>query len=119
MRICSVSRGGSNWTRMRSGRRYASAPFASGCSKTWPGGGEREFAAHRPFSSTGSGSKGIGGSSRRSFRHDSGPDNTHPTREEALMAACTHLDHVHITELPESVEGCEECLASGGQWLHL
>ena len=35
------------------------------------------------------------------------------------MATCTHLDHVHVTELPESVEGCEDCLASGGKWLHL
>jgi uncharacterized UBP type Zn finger protein len=35
------------------------------------------------------------------------------------MATCTHLDHVRITELPESVDGCEECLATGGQWLHL
>ena len=35
------------------------------------------------------------------------------------MASCTHLDHVQITELPEAVEGCEECLATGGQWLHL
>lgn len=35
------------------------------------------------------------------------------------MAACTHLDSVRITQLPESVEGCEDCLASGGQWLHL
>ncbi|HEY4279904.1 MAG TPA: UBP-type zinc finger domain-containing protein [Conexibacter sp.] len=35
------------------------------------------------------------------------------------MAACTHLDHVTVTELPASVEGCEECLASGGKWLHL
>jgi uncharacterized UBP type Zn finger protein len=35
------------------------------------------------------------------------------------MASCTHLNHVQVTELPESVEGCEECLASGGQWLHL
>ena len=35
------------------------------------------------------------------------------------MANCTHLDHVHVTELPESVDGCEECLASGGAWLHL
>ena len=33
--------------------------------------------------------------------------------------SCTHLDHVHVTELPESVDGCEECLASGGKWLHL
>ena len=35
------------------------------------------------------------------------------------MAACTHLDHVLIRELPERVAGCEECLASGGRWLHL
>jgi hypothetical protein len=35
------------------------------------------------------------------------------------MAACTHLDHVHVTELPASVDGCEECLAAGGKWLHL
>ena len=32
---------------------------------------------------------------------------------------CTHLDHVLITELPEAVDGCEDCLASGGQWVHL
>jgi uncharacterized UBP type Zn finger protein len=32
---------------------------------------------------------------------------------------CTHLDHVKVFELPESVEGCEDCLATGGQWLHL
>jgi hypothetical protein len=35
------------------------------------------------------------------------------------MASCTHLDQVQITELPESVEGCEDCLATGGKWLHL
>ena len=35
------------------------------------------------------------------------------------MATCTHLDHVQILELPESVEGCEDCLATGGEWLHL
>ena len=28
------------------------------------------------------------------------------------MAACTHLDQVELTELPESVAGCDECLAS-------
>jgi uncharacterized UBP type Zn finger protein len=33
--------------------------------------------------------------------------------------SCTHLDHVRVTELPESVDGCEECLASGGKWVHL
>lgn len=35
------------------------------------------------------------------------------------MPACNHLDSVLITQLPESVAGCEDCLASGGQWLHL
>jgi len=35
------------------------------------------------------------------------------------MPSCTHLDHVKITELPESVEGCTQCLATGGEWLHL
>jgi uncharacterized UBP type Zn finger protein len=35
------------------------------------------------------------------------------------MAQCTHLDHVHLTQLPESVDGCQECLATGGKWLHL
>jgi uncharacterized UBP type Zn finger protein len=35
------------------------------------------------------------------------------------MAQCTHLDHVHVTELPEAVDGCEDCLAAGGKWLHL
>ena len=35
------------------------------------------------------------------------------------MATCTHLDHVKITQLPEAVDGCEDCLAAGEQWLHL
>jgi uncharacterized UBP type Zn finger protein len=35
------------------------------------------------------------------------------------MPQCTHLDTIQITELPEEVEGCEECLATGGEWLHL
>ena len=35
------------------------------------------------------------------------------------MAACTHLDHVHITSLPEQSEGCQECLAQGSEWCHL
>jgi uncharacterized UBP type Zn finger protein len=32
---------------------------------------------------------------------------------------CTHLDIVEITELPADVEGCEECLQTGGAWCHL
>jgi uncharacterized UBP type Zn finger protein len=35
------------------------------------------------------------------------------------MASCTHLGEVRLTELPESVAGCEDCLATGGKWLHL
>jgi uncharacterized UBP type Zn finger protein len=35
------------------------------------------------------------------------------------MPACAHIDTIEITELPESVDGCEECLETGGQWCHL
>jgi uncharacterized UBP type Zn finger protein len=35
------------------------------------------------------------------------------------MPNCTHLDQIQITELPESVEGCEDCLRTGDPWLHL
>jgi uncharacterized UBP type Zn finger protein len=32
---------------------------------------------------------------------------------------CTHLDQIRVTELPESVPGCEDCLRLGTKWLHL
>jgi uncharacterized UBP type Zn finger protein len=35
------------------------------------------------------------------------------------MTQCTHLDMVEVTQLPESTDGCEDCLATGGKWLHL
>jgi hypothetical protein len=35
------------------------------------------------------------------------------------MTACTHLDQIAVLEVPESIAGCEECLASGGRWVHL
>ena len=35
------------------------------------------------------------------------------------MATCAHLDRVEITQLPESVDGCEECLVTGDRWVHL
>jgi uncharacterized UBP type Zn finger protein len=35
------------------------------------------------------------------------------------MSSCTHLDHVRIAQLPDSVPGCEDCLATGDPWLHL
>ena len=36
-----------------------------------------------------------------------------------LMATCSHLDHVRITELPPAVPGCEDCLKAGDGWVHL
>jgi uncharacterized UBP type Zn finger protein len=36
-----------------------------------------------------------------------------------MSSPCTHLEHVQITELPEEVEGCADCLAAGTGWLHL
>jgi uncharacterized UBP type Zn finger protein len=33
--------------------------------------------------------------------------------------ACTHLDRVAVTELPDPVAGCEECLKTGDRWVHL
>jgi uncharacterized UBP type Zn finger protein len=35
------------------------------------------------------------------------------------MSVCDHLDQIELRELPRSVEGCEECLRTGGKWLHL
>jgi hypothetical protein len=31
---------------------------------------------------------------------------------------CTHLDQI-LVEVPDSVPGCEDCLAIGGRWVHL
>jgi hypothetical protein len=36
-----------------------------------------------------------------------------------VTASCSHLDSIKFTELPESIAGCKECLASGGWWVHL
>jgi uncharacterized UBP type Zn finger protein len=35
------------------------------------------------------------------------------------MSTCTHLGTVAITELPDTVAGCEDCLRDGSVWLHL
>ncbi len=35
------------------------------------------------------------------------------------MTACTHMDSVEVTQLPDSVAGCKDCLASGDSWCHL
>jgi uncharacterized UBP type Zn finger protein len=33
--------------------------------------------------------------------------------------SCTHLDTIEITELPDDVAGCEDCLEMGSPWCHL
>lgn len=35
------------------------------------------------------------------------------------MAECSHLGSIEIAELPESIQGCEECLEMGAPWCHL
>ncbi len=35
-----------------------------------------------------------------------------------MSATCTHLDHIHQVK-PKTPEGCEECLKTGSDWLHL
>jgi len=32
---------------------------------------------------------------------------------------CTHLDQIEVTELPQPIAGCEECLKIGATWVHL
>jgi uncharacterized UBP type Zn finger protein len=36
-----------------------------------------------------------------------------------MSAGCRHLGAIQVTELPEPLLGCEECLKIGGRWLHL
>ena len=35
------------------------------------------------------------------------------------MTACSHLNQITVLERPEPIDGCAECLASGGSWVHL
>jgi uncharacterized UBP type Zn finger protein len=35
------------------------------------------------------------------------------------VAACSHLDQVAVVDPPAEIAGCEDCLRSGGRWLHL
>ena len=34
------------------------------------------------------------------------------------MASCSHLQSV-LVERPDAVEGCADCMATGGSWVHL
>lgn len=36
-----------------------------------------------------------------------------------MSPICAHTGSIAVTELPASVRGCEDCLASGGTWVHL
>ena len=38
---------------------------------------------------------------------------------KATGLVCKHGAHVKLHRLPEQVDGCADCLASGGEWLHL
>jgi hypothetical protein len=35
------------------------------------------------------------------------------------MTECTHLGQVEFRDLPDTIEGCKECLAIGSSWVHL
>jgi uncharacterized UBP type Zn finger protein len=35
------------------------------------------------------------------------------------MLLCSHSAHIKILQLPEAVDGCEDCLVTGEPWLHL
>ena len=38
-----------------------------------------------------------------------------------MSVVCSHLDTIAIREIPtrDDVPGCEDCLAIGGEWVHL
>jgi len=36
-----------------------------------------------------------------------------------MSAICSHTASLELTELPEAIAGCQECLAIGGTWVHL
>ena len=36
-----------------------------------------------------------------------------------MNAPCSHAASIRLTELPDSIAGREDCLATGGWWVHL
>ena len=36
-----------------------------------------------------------------------------------MAEVCSHLDQIQVTDLPDEIAGCEECLKIGGKWMHL
>jgi|tagenome__1003787_1003787.scaffolds.fasta_scaffold20469296_1 uncharacterized UBP type Zn finger protein len=35
------------------------------------------------------------------------------------LSVCAHLGQIQLREPPDAVDGCEDCLRTGGKWLHL
>jgi len=38
---------------------------------------------------------------------------------DGVPPVCSHLDQITVTELPDPLVGCEECLKTGDRWVHL
>jgi hypothetical protein len=36
-----------------------------------------------------------------------------------MDVSCSHINTVAVTQLPAQIEGCTDCLAIGGSWVHL
>jgi uncharacterized UBP type Zn finger protein len=36
-----------------------------------------------------------------------------------IESPCTHADAVTVREVERPAEGCQDCLAAGGRWVHL
>jgi Zn-finger in ubiquitin-hydrolases and other protein len=36
-----------------------------------------------------------------------------------MNETCTHLDQIEVSDLPDEIKGCEDCLAIGARWVHL
>jgi hypothetical protein len=36
-----------------------------------------------------------------------------------VSVVCSHIESITVTELPDEISGCEDCLAIGGTWVHL
>jgi ubiquitin-hydrolase Zn-finger-containing protein len=36
-----------------------------------------------------------------------------------MSPLCSHTDSITVTELPNPIPGCQDCLTIGGRWVHL
>src|SRR5437899_1342572 len=49
---------------------------------------------------------------------EAGRAGTCPRKDNAMSSRCEHVDQIRSVE-PGTPEGCEECLKTGGRWVHL